>query len=83
LNLTIFDNSLGKWFGNNGDRYEGYLKDSNPHGQGKKEVISFDLLIQTLFDCLMIQQVRYSCIMEIDMKASFKMATFMAKVRKK
>ena len=50
MNLTLFDDSLGKWFGNNGDRYEGYLKDSNPHGQGKKEVISFDLLILTLFD---------------------------------
>ena len=46
----MFDYSKGKYFWNNGGRYEGYWKDEKPHGQGKKEVISFDLLILTLFD---------------------------------
>jgi len=41
--------SLGKWFGNDGDRYEGGFKDDKYHGQGKNEVI-YDLLIKTLFD---------------------------------
>jgi len=41
LILTLFDDSLGKWFGNNGDKYEGEYKDDKMHGQGKKEVIYF------------------------------------------
>jgi len=27
LILTLFDDSIGKWFWNNGERYEGKLKD--------------------------------------------------------
>jgi len=27
LILTLFDNSIGKWFGNNGNIYEGKFKD--------------------------------------------------------
>jgi len=37
----MFDDSLGKWFGNNGDKYEGEWKNGKMHGQGKKEVINF------------------------------------------
>jgi len=37
----LFDDSLGKWFGNNGDKYEGEYKDDKKHGQGKKEAIYF------------------------------------------
>jgi len=33
----LFDDSKGKWFGHNGDRYEGEWKDGQKHGQGKKE----------------------------------------------
>jgi len=40
LILTLLDDSIGKWFGNNGDRYEGEWKDGNRHGQGKKQVIT-------------------------------------------
>jgi len=36
LILTLFDNSKGEWFGNNGNRYEGEYKDDKRHGQGKK-----------------------------------------------
>jgi len=51
LILTLFDDSIGKSFYNNGDRYEGEFKDSKYHGQGKKQVIKFyDLLILTLLD---------------------------------
>ena len=32
----MFDDSLGKWFENNGDRYEGEWKDDKKHGQGKE-----------------------------------------------
>jgi len=39
LILTLFDDLIGKWFGNNGDRYEGEYKDGFMHGQGKKYVI--------------------------------------------
>jgi len=38
--LAMIDDSIGKWFGNNGDRYEGEWKDGNRHGQGKKQVIT-------------------------------------------
>ena len=36
---TLFDDSIGEWFGNNGHRYEGEFKDGFRHGQGKKYVI--------------------------------------------
>jgi len=32
LILILFDDSKGKWFGNNGDRYEGEWRDGNMHG---------------------------------------------------
>jgi len=36
--LTLYlDDSLGKWFENNGDKYEGQWKDDKKHGQGKKK----------------------------------------------
>ena len=41
LTLTMFDDSIGKWFGNNGDKYEGEWKDGKRHSQCKKEVIYF------------------------------------------
>ena len=50
LILTLFDDSIGKWFGNNGDRYEGEWKDGNMHGEGKKN----DLLILTLFNNIFV-----------------------------
>jgi len=37
---TLFDDSIGKWFWNNGNRYEGEWKDDKKHGQGKKQVIT-------------------------------------------
>jgi len=40
LILTLFDDSIGEWFGNDGDRYEGEWKDGKYHGQGKKQVIT-------------------------------------------
>jgi len=39
----LFDDSLGKWFGNNGDKYEGEYKDGKKHGHGKKKVIYFKI----------------------------------------
>jgi len=41
LILTLFDDSIGEWFGANGDRYNGEWKDNKKHGMGKKEVIFF------------------------------------------
>jgi len=40
LILTLFDDSIGKLFWNNGDKYEGKFKDGKEHGQGKKQVIT-------------------------------------------
>jgi len=40
----LFDYSIGKFFWKNGDRYEGEFKDSNRHGQGKKEAIYFMII---------------------------------------
>jgi len=37
----MFDYSLGKWFGNNGERYEGEFKDGKRRCKCKKEVIYF------------------------------------------
>ena len=36
LILTLFDDLIGKQFGNNGDRYEGEFKDGKQYGQGMK-----------------------------------------------
>jgi len=36
LILTSSDDFLGKWFGNDLNKYEGEWKDGNRHGQGKK-----------------------------------------------
>ena len=36
----MFDDSIGKWLGNNGDRYEGEWKDDKKHGEGKKQMIT-------------------------------------------
>ena len=36
LILTLFNTFIGKYFWNNGDRYEGEFKDGKRHGQGKK-----------------------------------------------
>ena len=33
--LTLFDDSIGEWFGSNGNRYEGEFKDCLMHDQGK------------------------------------------------
>jgi len=33
--LTLFDDSIGEWFGNNGNRYEGEFKNCLMHGLGK------------------------------------------------
>ena len=48
LILSLFDDFVGKWFWNNGERYEGEWKDDIMHGKGKKEVIYLS------FHCLMI-----------------------------
>jgi len=38
LILSLFNTLIiGKFFYNNGDRYEGEWKDNNMHGQGKKK----------------------------------------------
>jgi len=34
--IAIFDDSIGEYFWNNGDRYEGEWKDSKKHGKGKE-----------------------------------------------
>ena len=39
LIFKLFDDSIGKWFGNSGDRYEGEWKDGQKNGQGKKKEI--------------------------------------------
>ena len=44
LILTLFDDLIGEWFGNNGNRYEGEWKDGKEHGQGKKQVITLWLI---------------------------------------
>jgi len=36
LILIFFDDSIGKFFWINGDRYEGEWKDDKKHGYGKK-----------------------------------------------
>jgi len=41
LILSLFDDFLGKWFLNNGDRYEGEYINGIMHGKGKKQVIYF------------------------------------------
>ena len=41
LILTLFDDSIGVFFGNNGNIYEGEYKDGKRHGQGRKSMIYF------------------------------------------
>ena len=41
---------IGKYFYNDGNRYEGEFKDDKKHGQGKKSYLLNDLLILTLFN---------------------------------
>ena len=36
----MIDDSIGKWFLNDGERYEGEWKDNKMHGQGKKQMIT-------------------------------------------
>jgi len=38
--LTLFYDSIGKFFYDFGNRYEGEWKDGKKHGLGKKEVIN-------------------------------------------
>jgi len=33
----LFNNSIGKYFGENGERYEGEWKNNLRHGQGKNK----------------------------------------------
>jgi hypothetical protein len=44
---TLFIALIGKFFGNNGDRYEGEWKDDKAHGQGNKSALLNYLLILT------------------------------------
>jgi len=48
IDSNIVHTLIGKFFYNNGDRYEGKWKNAMKHGQGKKT----DLLILTLFNTL-------------------------------
>jgi len=52
LILTLFNDLIGEFFYNNGDRYEGEWKDDKKHGQGKKSALLSYLLILTLFNAL-------------------------------
>ena len=52
LILTLFIDSIGEYFRNNGDRYEGEYKDDKIHGQGNKSALLNYLLILTLFIAL-------------------------------
>jgi len=49
LILTILNDSKGKWFGNNGDRYEGEWEDGQKNGQGMKKLFTLWLIL-TVFD---------------------------------
>ena len=44
LILTLFDDSIGTQFGNDGNRYEGEWKDGKKHGQGKKEISDYFMI---------------------------------------
>jgi len=46
----LFNALIGKFFWNDGDRYEGEWKDNKMHGQGKKSAFLNYLLILTLFN---------------------------------
>jgi len=47
----LFNDSKGKQFWNNGDRYEGEYKNGIMHGKGKQtSYLLYDLLILTLFN---------------------------------
>jgi len=49
----LFDDSVGKWLGNNGNKYEGEWKDDKKHRSCKKELLIYDLLILVLIDDLL------------------------------
>jgi len=80
LNLILFDDFLGKYYSSNGERYEGEWKDDIPHGQGKKEEYYLLFILILLDDS---QKVSGSEMMEKNMKASGKMVSIMAWVRRK
>ena len=49
--LIFFDDSIGKFFWINGDRYEGEWIDDKKHGRGKEgSYLDYDLLILTYSD---------------------------------
>jgi len=50
LILTLFNAFIGKFFWNDGSRYEGEWKDDKRNGQGKKSALLNYLLILTLFN---------------------------------
>ena len=50
LILKLFNIFIGKYFFNDGARYEGEWKDDKKHGQGKKSYLLNDLLILTLLN---------------------------------
>ena len=52
LILTLLNTSIGEFFHNDGNRYEGECKNNKAHGQGKKSDLLNDLLVLTLFDTL-------------------------------
>jgi len=39
LILSLFDDSIGKWFGSNGDRYEGEFKEGEIHIKVRNKLI--------------------------------------------
>ena len=49
-NQPFFDALIGKWFGNNGNKYEGEWKDDKMNGQGNKK-----LFIESKKPCCMFQ----------------------------
>ena len=53
LILTLFIALIGKFFGNDGRRYEGEWKDDKMHGQGNKSALFNYLLILRLFIALL------------------------------
>jgi len=50
LILTLFNDLIGEFFCNDGDRYEGEWKDGKKHGQGNKSDLLNALLILTLLN---------------------------------
>jgi len=50
LGLNLFNAFLGKFFSNDGDRYEGEWKEDKKHGQGKQIDLLNDSLGLNLFN---------------------------------